>query len=388
MEINEMLHDDIQARLQELETEILKDDADLETLGKEIDDLQTRDAYLKQRAHDQKDLRARIAGAKAIEVIDTVEQQEERKELPTMEFRNTKKYIDAFAEMIKTGDDAELRALITENGGGDVAIPDIVADRIRAAWENDKIMQRINRVFVKGNYTIGYEISGTDAEIHVEGQAAPTEETLTLGKVTLVPANIKKWISVTDEVMDLKGQAFLDYLYDEIEYKIVKKAGQAVIAAIVAAAVDGGSTLPYVATLNQDLSATTIVNAAALIQADEAGDLVAIMTRSTYAQLKGLMISGGMNVGDVFDGLTPVFVAEDQTAGLWNYASTLAQDSPYLIVGDLAGITANFPNGDDIKFTFDEYTLAPEDLVRIIGRLFVGLGVTAPGYFAVATKEA
>lgn len=381
-----MLHEDIQTRLQEIETEILKDDADLETLGKEIDDLQARDAYLEKRAQDQRDLRAKIAAAKTVEVIDTVETKEERKEETTMEFRNTKTYIDAFAEMIKSGDDTELRALISENGGGDVAIPDIVADRIKAAWENDQIMQRINRVFVKGNYTIGYEISGTDAEIHVEGTAAPTEETLSLGKVTLVPFNLKKWISVTDEVMDLKGQAFLDYLYDEIEYKIVKKAGQTVVAAIVNAAIDAGSTMPYVATLADDLDAATIVNAEAEITADEATDVVAVMTRKTHAQLKALGISGGQNVGDVFDGAEVILVGEDQTNGLFNYAGTLSSGDAYMIVGDLAAITANFPNGDDVKFTFDEYTLAPEDLVRIIGRLFVGIGVTAPGYLCVVTK--
>lgn len=381
-----MLHEDIQTRLQEIETEILKDDADLEALGKEIDDLQARDAYLEKRAQDQRDLRAKIAAAKTVEVIDTVETKEERKEETTMEFRNTKTYIDAFAEMIKSGDDTELRALISENGGGDVAIPDIVADRIKAAWENDQIMQRINRVFVKGNYTIGYEISGTDAEIHVEGTAAPTEETLSLGKVTLVPFNLKKWISVTDEVMDLKGQAFLDYLYDEIEYKIVKKAGQTVVAAIVNAAIDAGSTMPYVATLADDLDAATIVNAEAEITADEATDVVAVMTRKTHAQLKALGISGGQNVGDVFDGAEVILVGEDQTNGLFNYAGTLSSGDAYMIVGDLAAITANFPNGDDVKFTFDEYTLAPEDLVRIIGRLFVGIGVTAPGYLCVVTK--
>ena len=186
--------------------------------------------------------------------------------------------------------------------------------------------------------------------------------------------------------MDLKGQAFLDYLYDEIEYKIVKKAGQTVVAAIVNAAIDAGSTMPYVATLADDLDAATIVNAEAEITADEATDVVAVMTRKTHAQLKALGISGGQNVGDVFDGAEVILVGEDQTNGLFNYAGTLSSGDAYMIVGDLAAITANFPNGDDVKFTFDEYTLAPEDLVRIIGRLFVGIGVTAPGYLCVVTK--
>lgn len=383
MNIEEMKHDDIQLRLKEIETEMTADDADLEKLSAEVDALQAREASLKARAESLKELRTRVAGAQ-VKTIDSTKSEEERKEgKSNMEIRNTKEYIDAFAEYVKTGDDTEVRSLLTENGGGTVQIPDFVADKIEAAWQNDKIMQRINRVFVKGNYTVGFEISGTDAVIHVEGAEAPAEETLTLGKVTLVASNIKKWISVTDEVMDLKGQAFLDYVYDEIQYKIIKKADQIVLAKIVAAAVDAGATLPFVATLAADLSATTIVDAAALLTSDEASDLVAIMTRSTYAQLRGLQISSGSNVGDVFDGIETIQVADGT---LENYAASLSSGDPYMIVGDLDGVTANFPNGDEVKFVFDEYTLAPEDMIRIIGRLFVGIDVTKPGFFTVVTK--
>ena len=37
----------------------------------------------------------------------------------------------------------------------------------------------------------------------------------------------KRWLTdlltVSDEVLDLKGEAFLNYIYDEITYKIAKK---------------------------------------------------------------------------------------------------------------------------------------------------------------------
>lgn len=384
MNIEEMKHDDIQLRLREIETEMTADDADLEKLSAEVDALQAREASLKARAESLKELRTRVAGAQAKIIDSTKSAAEERKEgKQNMEFRNTKQYIDAFAEYVKTGDDTEVRSLLTENGGGDIQIPDFVADKIEAAWQNDKIMQRINRVFVKGNYTVGFEISGTDAVIHVEGTEAPAEETLTLGKVTLVASNVKKWLSVTDEVMDLKGQAFLDYVYDEIQYKIIKKAAQIVLSKIIAAALDAGATLPFVATLQADLSATTVVNAVSGLTADEASDLVAIMTRKTYAALRGLQISSGSNVGDVFDNIETITVAED---ALKDYDTDITAGQPYMIVGDLDGVTANFPNGDEVKFVFDEYTLAPEDMIRIIGRLFVGIDVTKPGFFTVVTK--
>lgn len=387
MNIEDMKHEDIQLRLKEIETEMTADDADLEKLSAEVDALQAREADLRARAESAKELRARVAGAQ-VKAIDSTKSAEEvrkegKKNMP--EFRNSKEYINAFAEYVKTGNDAELRSLITENGGGDIQIPDFVADKIEAAWQNDPIMQRLNRVSVKGNYTVGFEIEGTDAVIHVEGTAAPAEEQLTLGKVTLVPQNIKKWISVSDEVMDLKGQAFLDYVYDEIDYKIVKKAGQTALAAAVTAALATDNSLPYVATLKANLDAATIVEAEAELTADEATDVVAVMTRKTHAALRKLQISSGTNVGDVFDGVEPIKVS---AGTLSNYSDSLAEDTPYMIVGDLDGITANFPNGNEVKFVFDEYTLSPEDMIRIIGRLFVGIAVTKPGYLTVVTKAA
>ncbi len=386
MNIEEMKHDDIQLRLKEIETEMTADDADLEKLSAEVDALQAREADLRARAESAKELRARVAGAQVKAIDSTKSAVEVRKEGKNMpEFRNSKEYINAFAEYVKSGDDAELRSLISANGGGEIEVPDFVADKIEAAWQNDPIMQRLNRVSVKGNYTVGFEISGTDAVIHLEGTEAPAEEQLTLGKVTLVPQNIKKWISVSDEVMDLKGQAFLDYVYDEIDYKIVKKAGQTALAAAVTAALSTDNSLPYVATLKANLDAATIVSAEAELTADEATDVVAVMTRKTHAALRKLQISSGQNVGDPFDGIEAVRVS---AGTLSDYSDTLAEDTPYMIVGDLDGITANFPNGNEVKFIFDEYTLAPEDMIRIIGRLFVGIAVTKPGYLTVVTKAA
>ena len=60
---------------------------------------------------------------------------------------------------------------------------------------------------------------------------------------------------------------------------------------------------------------------------------------------------------------------------------------PYVIVGDLEqGALANFPAGQEIQFKFDEMTLATSDLVRVIGRMPVALGVVAPKAFCKITK--
>ena len=89
---------------------------------------------------------------------------------------------------------------------------------------------------------IGYGQRGADgnngatgASVHEEGAAAPNEEQLVLGTVSVEPVMLKKWITVTDEVLALKGQEFLDYVYDEIEFRILQLADAQVVAAIKAA---------------------------------------------------------------------------------------------------------------------------------------------------------
>ena len=123
------------------------------------------------------------------------ENREENKMGKTIEFKNSPEYIDALARSIKTGDMTELRSILTENAvSGEVPIPDFAEERIRTAWESDEILNRVGKTYVKGNLKIGFEISGTDAVVHVEGDEAPAEEELHIGAVSLIPQSIKKWI--------------------------------------------------------------------------------------------------------------------------------------------------------------------------------------------------
>lgn len=302
--------------------------------------------------------------------------------MDVMQYRNTKEYIEAFARYIKTGDATECRSLLTENvGTGTVVVPAIVENIVNTAWERDELMSRVRRTFIKGNLKVNFEISGTDAVVHTEGGNAVTEEELVLGKVTLVPANIKKWISISDEVYEMGGEAFLDYIYDELAYRIVKKMAAIVVTAITASPATSSATAPAVAALTQALGAGTIVAAEGLLSA-EATDVVAIMNRGTWGALKAIQVTSGQNVGDVFDGLDVVF-----TDALDAYADASAGEA-YMIVGDLKGVTANFPAGDDIKYKFDDLTEATSDMIRVIGRVYAGIGVTAPFRFTQVKKAA
>ncbi len=181
---------------------------------------------LKERRAELEDLEKRKADAEALqsgkaEPDKTLESRKGEKEME-IEVRNTKEYINAFAEYIKSNDATECRALLSENGGGTVAVPAIVSDIVKTAWDKEGIMSLVKKSFIAGNLKVGFERSATGAVIHTEGTAAPDEETLVLGTVTLVPQSIKKWITISDEALDLRGEAFLQYVYNEVAYQIAK----------------------------------------------------------------------------------------------------------------------------------------------------------------------
>lgn len=375
MDFKTMTVDELEARRAEIANEIDADGADLDALEEEVrgikEELETR----KQAEAKKAELRASVAQG-AGEVVKKIE--EERK--PTMTFEEIRKsaeYADAYATFIKTGDDTECRALLTENvTGGTVAVPTLIEERIRTAWDNDPIMSRIRRTEIKGNLKVGFEISGTAAGIHTEGATSGAgkvaEETLTLGIAELVPQTIKKWITFSDEVMDMRGQVFLDYIMDEIEYKIVRKAVAMIITDIVSAPTTADADSASVANITITARGIgDIVDAIATLS-DEAVNLVAIMSKATYAAYRKLQMGANYGV-DVFDGLE-VLTAEEAGTNV--------------IVGDLDGVQANFPNGYEPTIKIDDLSLAEDDLVKVVGRLPMGHAVTACGRFCVVKMSA
>lgn len=311
---------------------------------------------------------------------EIIEKKEEDKTMADMEIRNTEAYINAYAEYLKTGEDAECRSLLTENGSGTVPIPELVYDITKTAWEREGITARVRKAYIKGNLKVGFELSATGATVHTEGGGAVTEETLVLGTVTLVPKSIKKWISISDEAMDLRGEAFIQYIYDELTYRIAKKAADELIAQIEACGTVSTTTQVGVPKLTASTVGVGTVAQAMALLSDEAANPVVMMNKATWGTFKSAQYAGQFDV-DPFEGLPVVFNNTIKSAAVATTGET------YAIVGDLDhGALMNFPNGEGIDFKVDELSQAEYDLVRIIGREFVGIGVVAPDAFVKIVK--
>lgn len=60
-----------------------------------------------------------------------------------------------------------------------------------------------------------------------------------------------------------------------------------------------------------------------------------------------------------------------------------------MIVGDFRqGTLVNLPNGDGVDIKFDDTTLMTSDIIRILGREYIGMGVVADKAFTLITKPA
>ena len=362
--------------------------ADIDAREKELDEIaEERKQLIARKEQLEKEERVADLVNTNPTVAEEIKPEEVKRGAEKMEeIRNSKEYINAFANAIRKQDDkfSECRALLTENAtNGTVPVPDIVYDIVKNAWEREGIMRRVRKLYVKGNIKVGFEISATGAVAHTEGGDAVSEEQLVLGTIEISSVSLKKWISVSDEVLDEglgDGEEFLRYIYDELTYRIAKKAVDDLLALIVAAstaATTGAVGLPL--TTCASVSVGDVAGAMALLS-DQANDPIVVMNKATWGEYKKAQYANKFSV-DPFEGLEVEF-----NNSLKSFDAASSGDT-YAIVGDFGeGALANFPNGEEITIKVDDKTDMTKDLVRILGRQYVGLGIVEPNAFVRIVK--
>lgn len=378
MDINLMTLEQIEERKAEIDQLLETDGADLDALSTEIEQLKTRKAEL-------------IAERKAIleevsqipdDETTIIERGEKPMEKTLVEVLKSAEYEEAYARYIKTEDATEVRSLLSEMvDSGTVPVPTYLNERIMTAWDNSELFKRVNKSYIKGTIRQGFELSATGAAKHTEGDTVnlPSEEELTIGVVEIKPVSLKKWISISDEVMDMTGRAFLDYIYDEIEYRIVKLAEEEAIKIIKSLSTSASASAASVKNYSGEPAANLCIMAEALLT-DEARNPVFIANKQTIAQFKSLMTADGYLINNPFNNMPTI--AQNS---LPSY-ETASAGAVYAIIGDLSAFRANFPNGTEVKFKFDDLSLAEKDLIKIVGRMYVGMNVVACDRFVLVKK--
>ena len=385
-EIKNMTIEEVEARSAEIVKEIEAGEVPEERLAQldaESVEIEERKIELKKASAEAKEVREAVAEDKVV-VEERKEVIKEERKMTNKEVCASAEYREAFKNYVMTGKDAECRALLTENvGTGVVPVPEVVYDIIKNAWEKEGIMSLVKKSYLNGNLKVGFEISADGAVVHTEGAAAPTEEKLVLGIVELIPASIKKWITISDEVIDMDAGSFLQYVYDEVAYQIAKKAADTLIAKIEACGTVSTNTPSVnvgVPVVEADSITLGLVASAIGKLSDQAANPVIIMNKATWSAFKAVQYAASVPV-DPFEGLPVVF---NNTIEAFSAATT---GVTYAIVGDLGeGAIANFPAGEEITLKYDDTSLAEKDLVKIVGREYVALGVIGPDCFVKITK--
>lgn len=392
--------DKLNARQNELKDQIEKRGVDFQEV-----DTEERDSFLNatQALKDEFDKNADQI-AKLEERKQRLQEEAEKMDIKKHEPQkhekryaaDTVEYRDLWIKTIKGEmSPAELRAVTSTADG--VPVPTIMQQYVETAWERyGHVSALVTKSYYKGLLAVPYEESASDAAYHAEGGAAATEETLTLDETLLQPVMIKKWISVTDEVKALTGDEFLRYIADEIVYKVVKFLDDQIVAG--AGSSSKGVIGITTAALTESLTAAldfNVINLALGNLGDRVENPVAIMNKKTfYSNFMGLKDTSGQPIFRVLtdnegrtrnyvNGIPVVF-----SSALDDYDTATASTDPYLIVGDLSAYRLNLPEGEDVIMLHDPYTLATQDMERIIGRLFAAGNVVRPKSLIKVIKAA
>lgn len=374
MEIKTASIEELEARKAQIGVDADAEGADMDALEAEVRAINTEIEARQADEAKRVEIRKLVANG-AGKVSKTFKAKE--KKSPD-EIRSSKEYMTAYVKFLKTQDDTECRMLLTENAtDGTVPVPSLVDSFIRTAWENDELLSRCKKTYVRGNLKVPFEVAGDDAYVHPEGGAAITDEDLSIGFATLIPEMVMKTVPFSVETENMNDEAFLRYIFDEVVYRITKKVAKRCIADIVESPSVSTTSAPAVAAIAEAPSVTTIENAAAQLSG-EASNIAVLMNRQTRANFIAAQAAGNFSF-DPFAGL-PVIYGE---LPAYNLAE---EGEAYAIVGDFGGQQLNYPNGEDVELIYDNITEAKKGTVNVTGRQYVGHGVTAPKRFCVIKK--
>ena len=365
-----------QAEIAGMETEGVETD-EIEARANELEAIKAELEARKQKAAEEAEARKAVENGAG----EVKEEKQEEKRMEVSEIRNTPEYLDAYAQYVRTGNDAECRTvLLSKNApaSGQLPVPDMLIQTIATAWEKNEFLNKIRKTYFRGNLRVPFELSATGAWKHVEGTTGLTEEEITIGIINITPANVKKLVRVTDECVAMGGEEFLRYIYDEVTYQILKELVSEIIDYIDDLSTSNTSSAIGIPKVKVAPGVMVLPNAATNLSED-ATDLCVVMNRLTEAKFNTAYASGQFAINP-FDGFTKVYCS-----ALPAYDAANENDM-YALIGDLRAIQANYPEGEGVIIKWDDLSEAEDDIVKVVGRQYAGFAVTAPGRLVKLTK--
>lgn len=366
---------------------------EVETLTKDAENLDSEIKELEETRNTYKEQEARMS------LNATLSKVEERKEqIMENDVLKSKEYEKMYADMIRGKvDEKEVRSFLTRSGSANlstatsyVPIPTIMQGFVETAWaEYGKFSRLVSETFEPAILRIPVEVSADDANWHDENGDAVEQEQIVLSQIVLQPKMIKKFLALTDELMAMAEDEFLRYVADELVYKVVLALDEAIIDRTDAngLGVIGivGNALTESVSANLDFNVINEAVAKLLVFDDLT---IAMHPQTFFKNFMGLTDQVGNPIFRIVhdnEGRPAYYLSGyrvEFTLALPTFDNANAGDT-YAIVGNFRrGYRLNYPQGRDVITLVDPYTLATEDVVRMIGRLYVAGNVVKPKHFA------
>lgn len=330
--------------------------------------------------------------------LTKVKIEERKNQMEINDVLNSKEYEQLYADMIRGKvDEKEVRSFLkrTDPDPGlstattNIPIPVIMQGFVETAWyQYGKFSRLVSESFEPAIIKIPVEAEASGASWHTESGDAPSEEYITLSQILLQPKTLKKWISLTTELMAMASADFLRYVADELVYRVVLALDEAIINRTD---LNGEGVIGIVGNANTEtLSAALDFNVIneAVSELVTFEDLVIAMNPKTFFKnFMGLTDQVGNPIFRVVhdnENRAQYYLSGyrvEFTQALPAYEDADPGDS-YAVIGNFRrGYRLNYPEGRNVITLVDPYTKAPEDLVRMIGRLYVAGNVVKPKHF-------
>ena len=370
---------------------------EVEELTKEADALEEENKDLEEQRSTFKAQEERMSLAKNL-TKTAIEERKSQME-NTANVLESKEYNQLYADLIRGKvDEKEVRSFLVKRDDPtlglstkttNIPIPVIMQGFVETAWYTyGKFSRLVSETFEPAILKIPVEVEASGASWHTESGDAPTEEYITLGQILLQAKTLKKWISLTTELMAMSPEDFLRYVADELVYRIILALDEAIInrTDLNGEGVIGIAGNAYTETVSAGVGFNVINEAIAnLVTFD---DLTVAMNPATFFKnFMGLTDQVGNPIYRVVhdNENKPQYYLSGHRVEFTQALPAYDDADPadvYAVIGNFRrGYRLNYPQGRDVITLVDPYTKAPEDLVRMIGRLYVAGNVVKPKHF-------
>jgi HK97 family phage major capsid protein len=315
---------------------------------------------------------------------------------------SSRSYALAWTKYVRTGDDAEVRQLIStvDSSAGEIVTPKILVNRIEEVMRTGgRILNLCRLEQFEGMTEHPVSVESSDPDWHKETGGAPKgDKSLKMVSVKIDPEFIADVLPITKKFEALSLSAFWEWLKAELPDALKRRIDTAILLGVQ----DGTEGIRgiitnvdpiFVKQVDGGIIDFNVVNEAVGELADGVVDnITVVMNRKTFFKnIRGLKGADGH----------PIWTssADEEKAKFFlsgfpvTFSSKLpafdvaTDNAPYMIVGDFKAMLLNFPKGMTPRVTRDELTRKKDNIVEYLPEILVGGNITRPGSFVVVRKS-